>query len=79
MKFVLAMLLPLGSFLGAATVSLAQNTPYPGTLTHTSKTLRRVSRRSVEGHRHQQDESGRPCLHRFWGEGLQPENPRNRV
>ena len=41
-KFVLAVLLPLGSFLGAATVSLAQNTPYPEALTHTSKSFRRV-------------------------------------
>jgi hypothetical protein len=40
MKFVLAVLLSLESFLRAATVSLAQNTSYPGALTHTSKSFR---------------------------------------
>jgi hypothetical protein len=40
MKFVLAVLLSLESFLRAATVSLAQNTPYPRALTHTPKSFR---------------------------------------
>ena len=40
MKFVLAVLLSLESFLRSATVSLAQNTSYPGALTHTPKSFR---------------------------------------
>ena len=42
MKFVLAVLLSLESFLRAATVSLAQNSSYPRALTHTSKSFRCV-------------------------------------